>query len=97
MLIARLRVVDIKGLAFYQLPDKVITHVNLSLFPPLIVFFAIATAPSLASSKSIVSLASSGCKKYNTAFVNNAVFAPCAMATYFASLVEIVRPVRRSS
>ena len=55
--------------------------------PPLIGFSAIAIAPWLSSNKSIVSLASSGWKKSNTAYANNAVF---AMAAYSASLVQKV-------
>ena len=90
MLVARLRALDVKDLTFYQQPDKVITYVIVFVRPPLIGFSTIAIGPWLSSNRSIDSLASSGCKKSNTAFVNNAVFAPCAMTTYSASLVERV-------
>ena len=89
MLVARLRVLDVKDLTFYQLPDKVTTYVNF-VRPTLIKFSAIAITPWLSSNKSIVSLASSGCNKSITAFVNIAIFAPYAMATYSASLVDRV-------
>ena len=34
MLVARLRVLDVKDLTFYQLPDKVITYVTVFRTPP---------------------------------------------------------------
>ena len=34
MLVARLRILDVKDLTFYSLPDKVITYVNVLRPPP---------------------------------------------------------------
>ena len=85
MLAARLHKLNIKDPMLYQLPDKAMTYVKMLRPAPVDWVFASAIASWLPSKKSIASLTTIGCMKSNTAFVDSAIFAPYAMATYFAS------------